>query len=467
MKLDSDRLEDYHRDGFLSIAQLVDGRRLRTIQDAAADVFDEADKKAPRKDRVLVPRGTHPAFEDNAAIREAAEVAEQILGGPAVRLFDMIMRRTPHSIETTPWHQDMAYTASPAAPAGIENSLQSLQFCMPLDDSALTSGCIEFLPGRHLEPLLEHRLVAGSSDDPTRVLEIVGCGETVDVSDAVRAPLPAGGVTVHNLGTPHYTGDDAATALQEVINLRRDAAERPFIDDLTGQPVHYLFMKHGKLLSTYYLFDTPIQQACKAVGLVLPGGRGGSGRGTVTAHRFRHTVGTQLAERGAKLHTIMKVLGHSSVNMALVYAQISDREVLRDYQSVLEPGAAIAGPAAADLKSGVLPDEAVDWLKSNFFKTELELGHCLRLPQEGPCECDLYLSCAKFVTTPAYAPRLRARRRLEHNLAVDAADRGWQREVERHRCTAERIERLLTDLGEELDQPADPSAIKLDPDAST
>ncbi|WP_080643247.1 tyrosine-type recombinase/integrase [Salinispora arenicola] len=162
-------------------------------------------------------------------------------------------------------------------------------------------------------------------------------------------------------------------------------------------------MRHGKLLSTYYLFDAPIQQACKAIGLVLPGGRGGTGRGTVTAHRFRHTVGTQLAERGAKLHTIMKVLGHCSVNMALVYAQISDREVLRDYQSVLEPGAAIAGPAAADLKAGVLPDEAVDWVKSNFVKTELAPGYCLRPPQESPCECDLYLSCAKFVTTPAYA----------------------------------------------------------------
>ena len=41
----------------------------------------------------------------------------------------------------------------------------------------------------------------------------------------------------------------------------------------------------------------------------------------------------------------MKVLGHSSVNMALVYAQISDQEVLRDYKTVLAPGAVIAGPA--------------------------------------------------------------------------------------------------------------------------
>jgi hypothetical protein len=105
-----------------------------------------------------------------------------------------------------------------------------------------------------------------------------------------------------------------------------------------GEEIRYLFMSHGKLLSGHYLFENPIQHACKAIGLVRPGGRGGTGRGTVTAHRFRHTVGTQLAERGAKLHTIMKVLGHTSVNMALVYAQISDQEVLRDYKAVLAPG---------------------------------------------------------------------------------------------------------------------------------
>lgn len=113
--------------------------------------------------------------------------------------------------------------------------------------------------------------------------------------------------------------------------------------------------------------------------------------------------------------------------MALVYAQISDPEVLRDYKAVLGPGALIAGPGAEALRNGALPSSAIDWLKCNFFKTELELGHCLRLPAEGPCECDLYLSCAKFVTTPAYAPRLRERHKVELALVKDAEQRGWLR----------------------------------------
>jgi len=255
-----------------------------------------------------------------------------------------------------------------------------------------------------------------------------------------RLRLPAG-KTYRERTVPLH--EEAATALRAVIALRASGPERAFTDELTGAPTRYLFMQHGKLLSTYYLFETPIQQASKVAGLV-----DGRGRGTITAHRFRHTVGTQLAERGAKLHTIMKVLGHSSVSMALVYAQVSDPEVLRDYQAVLGPGATIAGPAALELRAGALSASAVDWLKTNFFKTELELGHCLRLPQEGPCECDLYLTCAKFVTTPAYAPRLRERRRVELALATDAGTRGWSREVERHCGTARRIEQLLADLGE-------------------
>jgi len=136
--------------------------------------------------------------------------------------------------------------------------------------------------------------------------------------------------------------------------------------------------------------------------------------------------------------------------MAMVYARISDAEVLRDYKSVLLPGALIAGPGADAVRAGRLSTTAVHWLQSNFIKTELELGHCLRLPSEGPCECDLFFTCARFVTTPAYAPRLRERHTLELTLAEDAATRDWPREVERHRCIAGRIAGLLEELGEDV-----------------
>ncbi len=257
-----------------------------------------------------------------------------------------------------------------------------------------------------------------------------------------RLRIPAGKTKRERLIPLH---EEAAAAIREIQALRCKE-DRGLRDEQTGVVTRYLFLHLGRVFSIYYLFERSLQKVCKAAGLV-----NGQGKHTITAHRLRHTVGTQLAERGAKLHTIMSVLGHSSVSMTLVYAQISDREVLKDYQTVLGPGATIAGPYAETLRSGTLPASAVDWLKSNFIKTELELGHCLRLPQEGPCECDLYLTCAKFVTTPEYAPRLRHRRKREQELVQDAMVHGWQREIERHQCTIKRIEQLLADLAEPLD----------------
>jgi hypothetical protein len=103
----------------------------------------------------------------------------------------------------------------------------------------------------------------------------------------------------------------------------------------------------------------------------------------------------------------MSVLGHKSVQMALVYAHVSDPAVLDDYRSVLGDEATIAGPSATAVRNRELGPETVDWLKDNFFRTELELGHCLRLPGEGPCECDLFLTCAKSITTPPTRPAAR------------------------------------------------------------
>lgn len=138
--------------------------------------------------------------------------------------------------------------------------------------------------------------------------------------------------------------------------------------------------------------------------------------------------------------------------MSLIYASLSDPSVKTQYQDALDrrlgPETTLAGPAAQALLEHRLDPAAVHWLATNFLKTELELGHCLRLPQEGPCECDLVLSCSKFVTSSDYTPRLRARLAVETQLIADATTRGWAREVQRHQATRARIEALLRDLGE-------------------
>lgn len=155
----------------------------------------------------------------------------------------------------------------------------------------------------------------------------------------------------------------------------------------------------------------------------------------------------------------MAVLGRRTPNMSIIYASLSDPTIKRQYQDALDrhigTDVSLAGPAAAALREHRLDPEAVSWLQTNFLKTELELGHCLRTPAEGPCECDLVLTRSKFLTTSDYIPRLRARLVIEDQLIDDAIARGWDREVERHRATRNRIEHLLR----ELSAPTSPAVL--------
>ena len=263
------------------------------------------------------------------------------------------------------------------------------------------------------------------------------------IDGTARLRIPIGKNATERMVPLHQEAADAIRVLQAM-----DAPGRGFADDRTGRETRRLFARRGVCLSPYYLFQASLQSACEWAALLDD-----TGKATITAHRFRHTLGTELIEGGARVHTVMKMLGHTSTGMTLVYAHLSDASVREDYQKVLGPGALIAGPLAATLRSRAMPPDSLAWLKANFFRTELELGHCLRLPEEGPCECDLYLTCAKFVTTPEYAPRLRERRLREIALADDARVRGAGREAERHDCTRARIEQLLTDLGEALSAP--------------
>ncbi|MYS85451.1 tyrosine-type recombinase/integrase [Embleya scabrispora] len=242
----------------------------------------------------------------------------------------------------------------------------------------------------------------------------------------------------------------AADALRVLIDAAKDGNAAARHDAWAQQAVRYVFMRRGMPMGKHFLFKDALEIACTKAGLV-----DGDGRPTVTAHRFRHTVGTQLAEGGAQIQTIMAILGHRNAQMSATYSHISDPVLKEQYERVIAAGGRIAGPAAQTLLSLTIGEDTLDWLKTNFFKSELELGHCLRAPAEGPCECDLYLRCSKFLTTSEYAPRPRARLARERQLAQDAVERGWPREVERHHAIADRIRGLLTDLDESTEPGPD------------
>jgi integrase len=227
---------------------------------------------------------------------------------------------------------------------------------------------------------------------------------TLDCLDAYpdghpRLRIPVGKSHCERLIPLH---PQAANALQEIIDLARCQNAIARHDPTVGRSVNYVFVRHGRLLSVQVLFDMALRDACTTAGFLDQ-----RGAPTVRAHRFRHTVGTQLAEEGARIQTIMAILGHQSPAMSLLYSRLSDPEVRRQYEA-RSNGTRIAGPAAETLLTGSSRHRSGPLAPTNFFKTELELRHCLRLPAEGPCECDLVLTCP----------------RIPHHQRVRAADQG-------------------------------------------
>ncbi|MGH3367666.1 MAG: tyrosine-type recombinase/integrase [Nocardioidaceae bacterium] len=343
--------------------------------------------------------------------------------------------------ETAAWEWDDVPARVLFTRADIPKINQPVPRFIPDHELAALMTAVDQLPDPYQRAALIVARWSGARRDEIRRLAIDCLDSYPDGHPRLRIPVGKG--YTERMIPLH---PQAAEALQPVIDLARQQQARRRFDPRAGRLVQHVFLVRSKLLSNAFLFDLSLKTACTAAGLV-----DSTGRPTITAHRFRHTIGTQLAEGGARIQTIMAVLGHRTPNMSIIYSTLSDPTVKRQYQDALDrhlgPDVTLAGPAADALREHRLDPEAVSWLQTNFLKTELELGHCLRTPAEGPCECDLVLTCSKFLTTSDYAPRLKTRLAVEQQLIDDATTRGWQREIQRHEATKTRIEQILADLG--------------------
>ena len=212
--MNRDRIEQFRRDGFLAFPTLVDRdtvTQLGAVYDAMLageiDVTPTDNALGRITRQIMVPSTYHPLFRDNPALDAGRAIARELLGVPNPRpIFDMLIYKEPGQTAETPWHQDFAYSQMPYAPAGAAiPSRETLQFWLALDDVDEDNGCMHFVPGAHDEPLLDHYVAAGEADYSQRLLAIREPEQALDLSQVVSCPLAAGGATVHNYGTPHYT----------------------------------------------------------------------------------------------------------------------------------------------------------------------------------------------------------------------------------------------------------------------
>lgn len=208
------QLATFRRDGFLRFEQLISAEAVAAL----VQVYDgmltgrincvDTDRKLGGAIRqIMEPHLYHPIFLANPALEAGCAAARVALGCEAPRVaLQMLIYKEPGQVADTPLHQDFAYLGTPFAPAGTEVPSQaSVMFWIALDDVDPANGCMHFLPGGHLEPLLPHYVALGAPDDPGRLLAVRDGDRILEQKTAVACPLPAGGATMHSFGTPHYT----------------------------------------------------------------------------------------------------------------------------------------------------------------------------------------------------------------------------------------------------------------------
>jgi ectoine hydroxylase-related dioxygenase (phytanoyl-CoA dioxygenase family) len=198
--------------GFVSLADITDADDIRAIREEVLDLLanlkaerhkfndlGDADPAggAPSILEVHSPSALRPRLLNSRFMKRAVEVSRAILGASARFQFDHCISKPPLNATETAWHQDYAYQR-------IKRATHRLHWWLPLQDVNEDNGCMKFIPGSHLGPLVPHApRSAGAYALQAKLPE-----------DAlpVTCPLSVGGATIHLPKTLHCTGPNNTNA---------------------------------------------------------------------------------------------------------------------------------------------------------------------------------------------------------------------------------------------------------------
>jgi phytanoyl-CoA hydroxylase len=144
---------------------------------------------------VMLPRRYYPQWQGNIFEQRATSIAEQLCGEGMMIDFDQLLAKSPNKPDAVfNWHQDQAYW--------IDSDDRRTATCwLAVEDSTLENGCMQFLPGSHLEPVRPHRPLHEDRSKSHTLLTDLRPGEVM-----TPVPIKRGDITVHNEGVLHGSG---------------------------------------------------------------------------------------------------------------------------------------------------------------------------------------------------------------------------------------------------------------------
>jgi hypothetical protein len=158
--------------------------------------------------RIYEPCTYYPRFRTLSESSHLLDAVEQLVGPNLTFHYSKINMKPPAIGSVVEWHQDLAYY-----PLTNRDSLAVLFY---LDDADIRNGCLQVIPGRHLQPAMDHTRGGFFQGRIT---------EAVDESKAVPLEGKAGtAIFLHGM-TPHASAPNSSSCPRRTLILSYRAAD--------------------------------------------------------------------------------------------------------------------------------------------------------------------------------------------------------------------------------------------------
>jgi integrase len=274
----------------------------------------------------------------------------------------------------------------------LEMARRRRWLCLPADAAIYgddlprrPAGLPRFIPEEVMAQLESEAALARLPDATTRHLVIVIMETGLRAGDACRLVVDC--LIADSVGWPCLRFMNTKVATEQFIPLTPQAA-----DAIRAQQAHttarfpdstYLFPAtnanpDGARPFTYNALRQRLRRWQADIDL-----RDSASRPVrITAHQFRHTLGTRLINRGVPQHFVQRLLGQASPQMTATYARLHDSTIREAFEAYCATRVDINGrhlPYQPDA-----PTSDAEWIKHHLSRIAASLpnGFCGRPPQQ-------------------------------------------------------------------------------------
>jgi len=199
LPLSSQKIDQYHEQGFLIPEVRLSLDRLRLLRDALERVIAANPETRPEQigsPHVLNGKGKDEtgdaAFLEIARDEKILDLVEQIIGADIVLWGSQAFCKPQGDGMEVPWHQDGQFWPI--------NPLATCTVWIALDDSLIENGCLRVIPGSHREKILYQHLKEERSH--IALHQQIDSG-VFDPSSAIDVELEAGQMSFHDVYLIH------------------------------------------------------------------------------------------------------------------------------------------------------------------------------------------------------------------------------------------------------------------------